>query len=197
MPLVGFDLAGLATFVLCPLVLPVVFVAHWICWAHWCCRLVFWGPLVLSLVLFCPLVLPLLLCGPLVLPLLVCCPTGFAACLFVGPPAGFATDFGNIEQRQDLIILPFTLTFTLYPLRHGRARGGELARREAAALAADTAVVFLVFGVMGYDVGAYGLTNVRCLGFLVRLWGCPERCWCDIGAMMFLYDILAFWNDSG
>jgi len=41
----------------------------------------------------------------------------------------------------------------------------------------------------GYDVGAYGLTNVRCWGFLVRLWGCPKRCWCDIGAMMFRYDI--------
>ena len=148
----GFDLGGLAAFVLCPPVLPLAFVAHWICWAHWCCCLVVLGPLVLSFVLFCPLVLPLFLCGPLVLPLFVCCPTGFAACLFVGAPTGFATDFGNIEQRQDLIILAFTLT--LYPLRHG-------------------------------------------WGFLVRLWGCPKRCWCDIGAMMFRYDIFVFWNDSG
>jgi len=49
----------------------------------------------------------------------------------------------------------------------------------------------------GYHVGAYGLTDVRCWGFLVRLWGCPGRSWCDIGAMMFRYDIFVFWNDSG
>ena len=49
----------------------------------------------------------------------------------------------------------------------------------------------------GYDVGAYGLTDVLCWGFLVQLWGCPERCWCDIGAVTLQYDILVFWNDSG
>ena len=166
----GFDLGGLAAFVLCPPVLPLAFVAHWICWAHWCCCLVVLGPLVLSFVLFCPLVLPLFLCGPLVLPLFVCCPTGFAACLFVGAPTGFATDFGNIEQRQDLIILAFTLT--LYPLRHGRARGGELARREAAALAAATPAVFLVFGAMWvrcWCLRAYKCTMLGLSGTTVGL----------------------------
>ena len=128
--------------------------------ARWFCRLCF----------CCSLVLPQFLCGPVVLPLLVCCPTGFAACLFVGPPAGFATDFGNIEQRQDLIILPFTLT--LYPLRHGRARGGELARHEAAALAADTAAVFLVFAAMWvrcWCLRAYKCTMFGLSGTIVGL----------------------------
>ena len=109
LPLVGFDLAGLATFVLCPLVLPLVFVAHWICWAHWCCRLVFWGPLVLSLVIFVHWFRHSFSVARWFCHFLVRCPTGFAAYLFVGPPAGFATDLGNIEQRQDLIILPFTI----------------------------------------------------------------------------------------
>ena len=145
-----------------------------------CCPLDLLGPLVLPpcflgpagfvACVFCPLVLPQFLCGPLVLPLLVCCPTGFAACLFVGPPAGFATDFGNIEQRQDLIILAFTLT--LYPLRHGRARGGELARREAAALAAATPAVFLVFGAMWvrcWCLRAYKCTMLGLSGTIVGL----------------------------
>ena len=123
--MVGFDLDGLATFVLCPLVLPLVFVAHWICWAHWCCRLFFGGPLVLSLVFCCPLVLPQFLCGPLVLPLLVCCPTGFAACLCVGPPTGFATDLWeylttarlnySTFNRLHIYTLPYPLPPTLYP----------------------------------------------------------------------------------
>ena len=78
-----------------------------------CCPLDLLGPLVLppffvgarwllSLVFFCPLVLPQFLCGPLVLPLLVCCPTGFAACLCVGPPTGFATDFWEYRTTARL-----------------------------------------------------------------------------------------------
>ena len=142
---------------------------------------------------------PLDLLGPLVLPPFLGGPAGFVPCVllstgfatvFVWPagfatscllphwfcgmfvcwPAGFATDFGNIEQRQDLIILAFTLT--LYPLRHGRARGGELSRREAAALAAATPAVFLVFGAMWvrcWCLRAYKCTMLGLSGTTVGL----------------------------
>ena len=64
------------------------------------------------------------------------------------------------EYRTTARLNYSTLYPYLYPLRHGRARGGELARREAAALAADTAAVFLVFGAMW--VPCWCLRAYRC-----------------------------------
>ena len=129
---------------------PLCFVVHWFCHSfcvsRWFCHFLFVAPQVSPHV--CVLARPLVL-----------------------PPI-----FGNIEQRHYLIVLPFTiypkpLSVTSPPEiilwlaselflhiltfhstaqvmeQHGWARGGELARRRAAALAAAP-VVFLVFGAL-------------------------------------------------
>ena len=162
MPLVGFDLAGLATFVLCPLVLPLVCVAHWICWAHWCCRLVFGGPLVLFATVF-----------PWPAGFATSCllPHWFCRILVCWPTRWFCHRFW---EHRTAARLNYSTRYP-YPLpstRHGRARGGELARREAAALAAATPAVFLVFGAMWvrcWCLRAYKCTMLGLSGTTVGL----------------------------
>ena len=131
----------------------LLFWARWFCrlccFVHWFCHCFCVARWFCHFLFVAPPVLPhvCLLARPLVLPPIL----------------------GISNNGTTLIILAFTLT--LYPLRHGRARGGELARHEAAALAADTAAVFLVFCC---DVGTMlVLTGLQ------------------------MYDVWAFWYDCG